>query len=70
MPKNSKDVVITNALRTGIGKYQGMWDKVHAHELGKIVIENLLDQSSLNTNIIDEVIMGQVLTSNTGLCLM
>jgi len=66
MPKNSKDVVITNALRTGIGKYQGMWDKVHAHELGKIVIENLLDQSALNTNIIDEVIMGQVLTSNTG----
>ena len=66
MPKNSKDVVITNAVRTGIGKYQGMWDKVHAHELGKIVIENLLDQSALNTNIIDEVIMGQVLTSNTG----
>ena len=66
MPKNSQDVVITHACRTGIGKYNGMWDKVHAHDLGKLVIKDILKQTSIKPDKIDEVILGQVLTSNTG----
>ena len=66
MPKNSQDVVITYACRTGIGKYIGMWDKVQAHDLGKLVIKDILKQTSIKPDKIDEVILGQVLTSNTG----
>ena len=66
MPKTSKDVVITSACRTGIGKYNGMWDKIQAYELGKLVIKNILEHSSINPDQIDEVIFGQVLTSNNG----
>ena len=66
MPKNSKDIVIVCALRTGIGKYKGMWDKIQAHDLGKAVIKNILYQSSIDPASIDEVIMGQVLTGGTG----
>ncbi len=66
MEKTSQDIVITNALRTGIGRYKGMWDKVTAHDLGSIVIKDIINQSSVNPSEIDEVILGQVLTSNTG----
>ena len=66
MPKNSKDIVIVCALRTGIGKYKGMWGKIQAHDLGKAVIKNILYQSSIDPASIDEVIMGQVLTGGTG----
>ena len=41
MSKTSQDVVITCATRTGIGKYNGMWNKVQAHDLGKLVIKDL-----------------------------
>ena len=66
MTKNSNDIVITNALRTPIGKYKGKLASYKAHELGSIVIKNLLIQSKLNPEQIDEIIMGQVLTGNTG----
>ena len=66
MTKNSNDIVITNALRTPIGKYKGKLASYQAHELGSIVIKNLLIQSKLNPEQIDEIIMGQVLTGNTG----
>ena len=66
MTKNSNDIVITNALRTPIGKYKGNLANYEAHDLGSIVIKNLLIQSKLTPEQIDEVIMGQVLTGNTG----
>lgn len=66
MSKTSKDIVITYACRTGIGKYNGMWDKIQAYDLGKLVIKDILQQTSINPDKIDEVIFGQVLTSNSG----
>ena len=36
------------------------------HELGKIVILNILQQTKIKPKFIDEVIMGQVLTGGTG----
>ena len=47
MSKTSQDVVITCATRTGIGKYNGMWNKVQAHDLGKLVIKDLLKQTAI-----------------------
>ena len=62
MSKNLKDVVFVSALRTPIGKFKGLWKKSQAHELGKIVILNILQQTEIEPVFIDEVIMGQVLT--------
>ena len=45
MKQKSKDIVITTALRTAIGKYKGIWKKYQAHDLGKDVIKNILNNS-------------------------
>ncbi len=66
MAKTSQDIVITHACRTGIGKFNGMWVNKDAHDLGKIVISDILKQTSIKEDEIDEVILGQVLTSNVG----
>jgi len=66
MTKKSKDIVFTTALRTAIGKYKGIWHKFQAHDLGATVIKKILSKSKVDPNFIDEVIMGQVLTGNTG----
>ena len=66
MTKKSKDIVFTSALRTAIGRYKGMWSKYQAHDLGETVIRKILISSKVEPNFIDEVIMGQVLTGDTG----
>ena len=66
MAKKSTDIVFTSALRTAIGRYKGMWNKYQAHDLGEAVIKNILIKSKVEPKFIDEVIMGQVLTGDTG----
>ena len=66
MPKNLKDVVIVSAVRTPIGKLKGIWAKHQAHELGAKVILNILEKTKILPTDIDEAIIGQVLTGNTG----
>ena len=66
MSKNSKDIVITSAFRTAIGKYKGIWENSQSSKLGELVIKKILEDTKLNSNLIDEVIMGQVLTGNAG----
>ena len=66
MQKKSDDIVITNALRTPIGRYRGNLSKYKAHDLGSLLIKNLLKQSNIQTQDIDEIILGQVLTADTG----
>ena len=66
MTKNSDDIVITNALRTPIGKYNGNLSSHKAHDLGKFIIKKLLKVSKISPEDINEVVMGQVLTGNTG----
>ena len=66
MSKNLDDIVITNALRTPIGKYKGSLSSYQAHDLGAKVIEKLLKNSKIPPEDVNEVVMGQVLTSNTG----
>ena len=45
MTKKSIDIVFTIALRTAIGKYNGMWSKYQAHDLGGAVIKDILIKS-------------------------
>ena len=62
----NNDVIITNAVRTPIGKHGGILSKYHAFELGGYVIKTILKKSNVDPNSIDEVILGQVLTGGTG----
>ena len=61
-----REIVIVNALRTPIGTYKGSLKALSADELGAQVIKNLIDQTGLSYDQIDEVIMGQVLTAGVG----
>jgi acetyl-CoA C-acetyltransferase len=60
------EVVITAALRTGVGKFSGSIAKVSAVDLGAHVIKALRASSGVQPNQISEVIMGQVLTAGVG----
>ncbi len=60
------DVVITAALRSAVGKFNGSIGKVPAADLGAQVIKALLTRSGVAPERISEVIMGQVLTAGVG----
>jgi len=60
------DIVITAAKRTAIGKFMGSLSDYSAPELGKLVIEAVLNENNLDKNLVDELIMGQVLTGGSG----
>ena len=66
MNSKQKSIVITSALRTAIGSFNGSLKSMQAHDLGSAVIEENIKKSKLKSNDIDEIIMGQVLTSATG----
>ena len=61
-----EDVVIVAAGRTAVGKFGGALAKVPAAELGAHVIKNLLAQIGLDPALVNEVILGQVLTAGNG----
>ena len=60
------EIVIVKALRTPIGTYKGSLKNLSADKLGTEIIKNLIDQSNISVEEIDEVIMGQVLTAGQG----
>ncbi|HXA37108.1 MAG TPA: acetyl-CoA C-acetyltransferase [Steroidobacteraceae bacterium] len=60
------DVVITAAVRSAVGKFNGTIGKVPAADLGAQVIRALLARSQVPPEQISEVIMGQVLTAGVG----
>ena len=66
MSDRSKEVMIIEAVRTPIGAYKGSLKDIKAHKLGSLVINDLLKRSKINSEEIDEVILGQVLTAGTG----
>tara|TARA_B100001123_G_scaffold160590_1_gene185494 strand:- start:891 stop:2081 length:1191 start_codon:yes stop_codon:yes gene_type:complete len=66
MSGKEKNVVITSALRTAIGTFNGSLKNMQAHNLGSIAIKENIKKSKLKSNEIDEVVMGQVLTSASG----
>ena len=66
MSNKSKEVVIVGAIRTPIGAYKGSLKNMKSHQLGSIVIKEVLKRSKFNKDEIDEVIMGQVLTAGVG----
>ena len=61
-----RKVVIVSAKRTPIGSFMGQLSSLKVTELGKIVIQALLDECKINKDDIDEVIMGNVLPAGVG----
>lgn len=60
------DVVIVGAARTPIGAFQGGLSSMTAPELGAHAIAAAIDSAGIDSNHIDEVLMGCVLTAGLG----
>ena len=66
MSNQIKEVVIVSAIRTPIGTFKGSLKNIRSDQLGSIVIQEVLKRSKFSNKEIDEVIMGQVLTTGAG----
>lgn len=63
----SNNVVIVAAGRTPVGSFGGMLSEIPAAQLGAKVIAGLLKNTGIKPELIDEVILGQVLTAGVGM---
>ncbi len=61
-----REVVIASACRTPIGSFNGALSPLPAPKLGAIVIEEALKRANVPKDMVDEVIMGCVLTAGVG----
>ena len=61
-----KKVVIVSAKRTPVGSFQGKLAPVAAVNLGSISIKAVVDETNIDVNEVDEVIMGNVLPAGEG----
>ncbi len=59
-------IVIAGAARTPVGSFSGALSSLPASDLGAIAIEAALGRAKVSPEEVDEVIMGQILTANTG----
>ncbi|UVK40073.1 acetyl-CoA C-acetyltransferase [Mesorhizobium sp. AR10] len=62
----ANSIVIASAARTPVGSFNGAFAATPAHELGAIVIRELLSRAGVEAAEVDEVILGQVLTAAQG----
>ena len=62
----AKEVFIVAAVRTPIGSFGGCLKSISATALGSIAIKGAIDKINLNTELIDEVIMGSVIQAGLG----
>jgi len=62
----SKKVVIVSAVRTPIGSFMGSLSTVTATQLGAAAIKGALNKISLDPNLVDEVLMGNVVQAGVG----
>ena len=61
-----RNVVITAAVRTAIGKFGGSLRDVPATEMGTVVVKEALKRSAVDVQDVQELIMGQVLQAGCG----
>ena len=60
MEKSADDVVIVDGVRTVFAKAGTQFKKIHAAELGQVALQELIACTNLNTEDIEEVIVGCV----------
>lgn len=58
-----REVYIVGAVRTPIGKYGGSLKTVPAHELGSLVIREVLNRTGVADSEVEEVVLGEVRSS-------
>lgn len=59
-------IVIASAVRTATGAFGGAFSKVSAVDLGAAAIKAALEKANVSTDVVDEVIMGNVLQAGLG----
>jgi acetyl-CoA C-acetyltransferase len=64
MQKNK--IVITAAKRTAVGSLGKTLKNIKAEDLGSCVIREIINNSKINEHDVDEIVLGQVLTSGSG----
>jgi acetyl-CoA C-acetyltransferase len=62
----SPSIVVASAARTAVGSFNGAFANTPAHDLGAIVIKDVLQRAGVDAAEVDEVILGQVLTAGQG----
>lgn len=62
----NREVVMTSAYRTPIGSFGGAFKSVSAVDLGVTVVKKILAETKIPSEIIDEVIFGNVLHAGLG----
>jgi acetyl-CoA C-acetyltransferase len=60
------NVVIASAARTPVGSFLGAFANTPAHELGRVVIEAVVERAGVDKAEVSETILGQVLTAAQG----
>jgi acetyl-CoA C-acetyltransferase len=61
-----REVVLVGACRTAVGKFGGSLKNIPAVELGALVIREALNRTGIKPEMVDEVILGCVLTGALG----
>lgn len=61
-----KKVIIAAAKRTPVGSFNGVLSGVTAPQLGSTAIKALLEETQINPELVDEVILGNVLSAGQG----
>jgi acetyl-CoA C-acetyltransferase len=62
----SASIVVASAARTPVGSFNGAFAAVPAHDLGSVVVKEVLARAGVEAGEVDEVILGQVLTAGQG----
>ncbi|MGV6828198.1 MAG: acetyl-CoA C-acyltransferase [Flavobacteriales bacterium] len=62
----SKEVVIVSAVRTPIGSFMGSLSSLTATQLGAATIKGALQKINLDSNLVEEVFMGNVVQAGVG----
>ncbi|MGB6812041.1 MAG: acetyl-CoA C-acetyltransferase [Candidatus Sulfotelmatobacter sp.] len=60
------EVVIISGCRTAVGKFQGSLADLSAPQLGAVVVREAVKRAGLNSDQVDECIMGNVLSAGLG----
>ena len=61
-----KETVIISACRTAIGKFQGSLTPFSAVDLGAFVVREAVRRAGIDSALVDEIIMGNVVTAGLG----
>src|ERR1700684_1073179 len=60
------DVVIISGCRTPVGKFQGSLSDLPATQLGAMVVREAVKRANVDSKVIDECIMGNVVSAGLG----